>query len=203
METNRSLMRNPELTKENIIEKAAVLFNTKGFAGTSIQDIMDDTGLKKGGIYRHFNSKEELAAEAFRFAYQKLKRAYTEALAGAETPDQKLFFFLSALKEFALNPPVKGGCPIMNTAIEADDTNPALRDEVKKAANEWESIVRRIFEEGITRKIFAPTVDAAAEARFLVLTIEGAIMLGKLHKSSVYIDQVAEILTMRIRSFCT
>ncbi len=194
-------MRNADLTKESIIEKAAVLFNTKGFAGTSIQDIMDGTGLKKGGIYRHFISKEEMAVAAFRYAYQTLKKAYTEALAGAILPDERLLRFLSTLKAFAINPPVKGGCPILNAATEVDDTNPVLREEVKKAATEWESIICRIFQEGIDGQFFSPVVNPLAEARFFVLTIEGAIMLGKLHKDTGYIEQVAEILAARVISF--
>src|ERR1700753_1685032 len=58
-------------TRREIVEKAAPLFNQKGFEGTSLSDLMRVTGLQKGGIYRHFSSKEELAGEAFDYAWQK------------------------------------------------------------------------------------------------------------------------------------
>ena len=57
-------MSKAEKTKENIVKQAAALFNQKGYSGSSISDIMQATGLQKGGIYNHFNSKEELALEA-------------------------------------------------------------------------------------------------------------------------------------------
>src|SRR5208283_5028756 len=66
-----TIMTKGEQTRREIVRKAAPLFNQKGFAGTSLADLMDATGLQKGGIYRHFSSKEELAAEAFDYAWQK------------------------------------------------------------------------------------------------------------------------------------
>ena len=64
-------MTKGEDTRREIVEKAAPLFNQKGFEGTSLSDLMRVTGLQKGGIYRHFSSKEELAGEAFDYAWQK------------------------------------------------------------------------------------------------------------------------------------
>ena len=56
-------MRKGELTRQRIIAQAAPIFNQRGFAGCSMQDLMEATGLEKGGLYRHFSGKEELAAE--------------------------------------------------------------------------------------------------------------------------------------------
>ena len=62
-------MRKGAATRPRIIAQAAPVFNQRGFSGCSMQDLMDATGLEKGGIYRHFESKEELAAEAFDYAW--------------------------------------------------------------------------------------------------------------------------------------
>ncbi len=62
-------MSKGEATRQRIIALAAPLFNQHGYNGCSLNDIMEATGLEKGGIYRHFESKEELAAEAFDFAW--------------------------------------------------------------------------------------------------------------------------------------
>ncbi len=58
-------MRKGEQTRQDIIRKAAPIFNQKGYDGAALSDLMRATGLEKGGIYRHFSSKEALAAEAF------------------------------------------------------------------------------------------------------------------------------------------
>ncbi len=47
-----------EKTKAFIIEKAAPVFNTKGYAGTSLSDLTAATGLTKGAIYGHFENKD-------------------------------------------------------------------------------------------------------------------------------------------------
>ena len=63
-------MRKGERTKQEIIRKAAPIFNEKGYDGAALSDLMRATGLEKGGIYRHFDSKEQLAAEAFDYAWK-------------------------------------------------------------------------------------------------------------------------------------
>ena len=57
-------MSKGEQTRQSIVEKAAPLFNQRGFEGCSMTAIMEATGLEKGGIYRHFDSKAQLASEA-------------------------------------------------------------------------------------------------------------------------------------------
>ena len=63
-------MTKGEQTRRKIVEAAAPIFNQRGYEGSSLNDLMEATGLKKGGIYRHFTSKEELAAEAFDYTWE-------------------------------------------------------------------------------------------------------------------------------------
>jgi len=135
-------------TKQEIVRKAAPLFNQKGYAGTSLSDLMDATGLQKGGIYRHFSGKEELATEAFDYSWQK---AVTGRLEGVENlPDS-----VDRLKKMVDNfidmraGLVPGGCPLMNTAIEADDGNTVLRNRARKALQGWITRLSRIAVDGI------------------------------------------------------
>jgi TetR/AcrR family transcriptional regulator, transcriptional repressor for nem operon len=51
-------------TRKRILRSARRLFNRSGFAAVSIDDIMADAGLTRGGFYKHFGTKEELYAEA-------------------------------------------------------------------------------------------------------------------------------------------
>ena len=64
-------MRKGEQTRQEIIRKAAPIFNQRGYHGAALSDLMKATGLEKGGIYRHFDSKEQLAAEAFDYAWRE------------------------------------------------------------------------------------------------------------------------------------
>ena len=62
-------MSKGEVTRQRIVEAAAGLFNQRGFENASLSELMEATGLEKGGIYRHFASKEELATAAFDYAW--------------------------------------------------------------------------------------------------------------------------------------
>jgi TetR/AcrR family transcriptional regulator, transcriptional repressor for nem operon len=192
-------MAKGELSREFIIESSVGIFNTKGYIGTSLQQVMDKTGFTKGGIYRHFTNKEELAAAAFSLAYKQMKQAYAGTFDSADAADVKLIKFLTRMKTFMLQPPVKGGCPILNSSTEVDDTNEPLRKLVKAAAMDWEGIMIKIYEEGRQQKIFSKTLDAVKEARFLMATIEGAIMLCKLHRDVEYGLYTADILIDRVK----
>src|SRR6202044_3514737 len=68
-------MRKGEQTRQEIIRRAAPIFNQKGYGGPAPSDLMKATGLEKGGIYRHFDSKEMLAAEAFDYAWRETLNA--------------------------------------------------------------------------------------------------------------------------------
>src|SRR5580693_5260649 len=63
-------MRKGEQTRREIIRKAAPIFNQRGYEGAALSDLMRATGLEKGGIYRHFDSKQQLAGEAFDYAWE-------------------------------------------------------------------------------------------------------------------------------------
>src|ERR1700728_1923284 len=123
-----SEMNKGELTRQRIVALAAPIFNQHGFAGCSMQDVMEATGLEKGGLYRHFSSKEELAAEAFRYA---LKNAVKVRTAGLDSRGNSLDKLRYVIKRFVDEPsPMPGGCPLMNTEVDADDGNAVLRELV-------------------------------------------------------------------------
>jgi TetR/AcrR family transcriptional repressor of nem operon len=97
---------------------------------------MEATGLEKGGIYRHFDSKQQLAAEAFDYAWKLvLDTRFKGTQAISNTVDR--------LKQIVRNfwerraGLVPGGCPLLNTAIDSDDGNPQLRDKARRALSSW------------------------------------------------------------------
>src|ERR1700761_5607370 len=115
-----------EQTRQAIIERAAPLFNQRGYAGCSLADIMEATGLEKGGLYRHFSSKEELATEVFRYA---LRTAFAARGVLEETQGNPVEKLRLMVTRFVGAPsPIPGGCPLFNLAVDADDGNPCLRE---------------------------------------------------------------------------
>jgi TetR/AcrR family transcriptional repressor of nem operon len=171
-----------EQTRREIVRKSAPLFNQKGYEGTSLSDLMEATGLQKGGIYRHFSSKEELATEAFDYSWG---RAVTGRLDGvAEVPDcvNRLKKMIDNFVELRAGL-VPGGCPLMNTAIEADDGNAALRARAKKALQNWTVRLSKITTEGIKKQQINHRIDPLKLSQLIIGSLEGALLISRLQNS--------------------
>ena len=180
-------MSKAQTTKAHILEQTAALFNRQGYAGSSMADVMRVTGLRKGGIYNHFRSKDQLALEAFDFAAQRTQQRFMGALKGKRQAVDRLMAILSVYGRFLADPPVEGGCPLLNTAIDSDDTHPALRERTQRAMDAWRSLIERIVHKGIARGELVSTADPATVATILIATIEGGIMLSKLYDDPAHL----------------
>lgn len=187
-----------ELTREQVIAKAAALFNQFGYKSASISDIMRATGLQKGGIYRHFESKEALELAAFEFAVAELGHRFQEALAGKVTAGDRLRAIVAVYASLPSNPPVPGGCPVLNAAVEADDSNPALKRRVAKVLRDWHAFVTRVVCQGQARGELCSRLDPAAFTTALIAALEGAIMLSKLWSTNAPMREVRAQVEARI-----
>ncbi|HEY6725668.1 MAG TPA: TetR/AcrR family transcriptional regulator [Polyangiaceae bacterium] len=188
-----------ELTRDQVIAKAAALFNQLGYKSASISDIMRATGLQKGGIYRHFESKEMLELAAFEFSVEELGRRCSDALAGKLTAGERLRAIVAVYASLPTNPPVPGGCPVLNAAVEADDANPALKRRVAKVLRDWHAFVTRVVSQGQRRGELRARVNPAEFTTALIAALEGAIMLSKLWNTTAPMREVRAQLEARIR----
>jgi TetR/AcrR family transcriptional regulator, transcriptional repressor for nem operon len=184
-------MSKGEETRERILARSAQLFNRQGYSGASLADIMRETGLEKGGIYNHFYSKEQLALESFDYAYKLVQQRVRQALAGKLNAIERLLAIVSVFQSIVEDPPVAGGCPILNMAIEADDANEVLRDRARAAMDDWRATIHRIVTKGIERQEIRPGTDADEVASILIATLEGAVMLSSLYKDPIHMKRAA------------
>jgi TetR/AcrR family transcriptional repressor of nem operon len=187
-----------EQTRRKIVEAAAPIFNQRGFEGSSLNDLMEATGLKKGGIYRHFTSKEELAAEAFDYTWEAAWNArllhVDEKANGIEKLKQLVANFVEHRS------PVAGGCPILNTAIDADDGNTLLRARVARALRSWLSRLQVIVEQAREHGQTRPTVDPKAVATLIVASLEGALMISRIQRNDEALRRIQSHLNRYLDS---
>jgi TetR/AcrR family transcriptional repressor of nem operon len=181
-------------TREMILERCAQLFSKQGYFGSSLADIMHETGLEKGGIYNHFDSKEQLALESFDYAFSLLQQRMRLALEGKTHAVERLYAILSYFQSLLEEPVIVGGCPILNTAIEADDAQPALRERALHAMDSLSSTIERIVTKGKQRQELRPDIDVAACATLFIATLEGAVMMSKLYRDMVHMQRAVEHL---------
>lgn len=184
-------MSKGELTRERILARSAQLFNLRGYAGSSLADIMHETGLEKGGIYNHFASKEQLAVEAFDYACGLVQQRVGQVLAGKRNAIERLLAIVTVFQAMIEDPLVAGGCPVLNMAIETDDANEVLRERARAAMDDWRGTIYRIVSKGIERQEVRTGIDADEVASIMISTLEGAIMLSNLYKDPVHIRRAA------------
>lgn len=187
-------MRKGERTKQMILQKAASIFNQQGYSGSSLSSIMKETGLEKGGIYRHFESKEELALQAFDYSTSLLGERFKEAVSQAATTLDKLNAFIDVLKGLVHGDPIPGGCPVMNVALEADDAYPPLAEQAKMSMFRLLSLMERIIIFGIESKEINPNTNIKQLAILWISSLEGALALSRLYDDPSYFDDVATTL---------
>jgi TetR/AcrR family transcriptional regulator, transcriptional repressor for nem operon len=178
-----------ELTKRRIVEKAAIVFNQKGYAGTSINDIMEAAGLQKGGIYHHFKSKDDIAVAAFDYTLGLIVDAAIAKVGTENTAIDRLHAFVDTFRGFTAQPIGTGGCPVLNTAVESDDTHPRLRLHVQGSVNSILALISSIVELGIRQGEIAKNTEHDRVATVIFVTIEGAIMMSKLYGTDIYLDR--------------
>jgi AcrR family transcriptional regulator len=188
------MLSKAEKTRQLIIEKSAPLFNTRGYAGTSMNDIMEATGLTKGGLYGNFQSKDEIAALAFEYSYNKVKTELVAVIRQQQTSLEKLYAILNFYRSYTIRPQVEGGCPIQNTAIDADDAYPFLKKKARQALNDMLDGLEHIIQNGIKYKEFKSAVEPRREAEIIYAQIEGAIMMAKLSDDVNLLNRILDNL---------
>ncbi|MDJ0705951.1 MAG: TetR/AcrR family transcriptional regulator [Leptolyngbyaceae cyanobacterium MO_188.B28] len=195
-------MSKAQFTREKILQKSAALFNRQGYAGSSMSDIMQVTGLKKGGIYNHFKSKDELALEAFDYIVGKINQRYSDALKGKRHALDRLRAIIQVFRVYIDEDDflLKGGCPVLNTAVESDDTHPALRQRVQAVMNSWRHLIHRFIDKGIERRQIRPDVDADTVATIMISSLEGAVMMSKLYGDPVHMQRAIAHLDQYVQT---
>lgn len=177
-------------TRDAIVERAAEIFNLNGYAGTSISDILAATGLEKGGLYNHFVSKDELALAAFDRAVESLRERHLRARSGAVGARATLEASLVTFASLGSQGIPKGGCPLLNTAIETTDGHPLLRKRVRAAFTALLDDFERTLARGIASGELRAGTDAAVTASLLVCALEGAVMLSRLYRDPIHMTRV-------------
>lgn len=192
------MMTKAEKTRQFIIEKTAPIFNRKGYAGTSLSDITEATGLTKGSIYGNFKNKDEVAIAAFNYNFGLLSEWIKEKRDNEPDPIKKLKIYISVFSDFTDNPVLRWGCPVLNSATEVDDTHVDLRDNVVNAIRKWHDSIVKVINDGKKNGLIKSDVDTTAFGWTLVALIEGGVMLvkvtGKTNTLKAAMDHAEKII---------
>lgn len=189
-------------TRQFIIEKTATLFNTKGYEGTTLSDITTATGLTKGSVYGNFGNKNEVALAVYKFNAETYGNNLSTVLDGKNSPQEKLValtgFFRSNWKEIFS----KGGCPLLNAAVEADDNLSFLKKNVQVSFKRLANTISNILAEGKIQAVFKKGIDTEEYAYTIIMLLEGGVLLSKITNNSKHLfsalDRIDRIIKTEI-----
>jgi AcrR family transcriptional regulator len=170
-----------ERTRARIIHESAALFNVQGYAGTSLYDIIAAAHIQKGGLYRHFDSKEAIALAALDYELHLRIEAVRAAVADDKPVVEQLGAICRTYLDLLEHPAIPGGCPFLNTAVEADNTSPPLKQQTREALDRLRLLVQHLLAQGKARGEIQPYTNSDVVATVLISTCEGAIMMSQLY----------------------
>jgi AcrR family transcriptional regulator len=167
-------------TKRKILARAAEMFNLRGYANTAVTDVSASLGLEKGAVYNYFPTKQALANASFDYNAAIVRDAVFPAGDAGAPAVATLRSMLEPYRRGTLGDLIKGGCPLMNTAVETTNTDPTLRNRARRAFREWLSRIEQVVRDGSERGELRRDLDPAVVATTFVATIEGGMLLSRL-----------------------
>ncbi|MBL6446622.1 TetR/AcrR family transcriptional regulator [Fulvivirga sp. 29W222] len=184
-------MSKTEQTKAHIIEKTAPVFNTKGFVGTSLSDMEKATGLTKGSIYNNFKNKDAVALAVFDHNLQITNNLIEQEMGKHSSAKEQLLAYTEVYLDNTLQHLFpQGGCPMLNTAVEADDTHPELKGRAAEAVIDWKNKIAFLIRKGVSEGEFREYINVEQAALTIFATVEGAIMISKVTGKVEYLNMI-------------
>ncbi len=176
-----------ERTTRFIIETVAPIFNKHGYVATSMSDITEATGLTKGAIYGNFENKEALALSAFEHNRKHLLEAIDECLGIEGTAMDKLKNLTAFYRTYDEFTAEMGGCPVLNTGLDAVHNNKLLTAASRETLSEIEGKIALVLEEGVNRQEIKLPVPPLQFAKQLYTMIQGAVAMATICQDRKYL----------------
>lgn len=189
-----------ERTKQFIIETAAPIYNQKGISGANIDDVLEATKLTKGCLYGHFENKEDLTLQVVDHMLTSNGEKIGLAISKAKTAKAKVFAFLDFYRD-PLNTHLKGGCPIFNIAVEADDHFPEISEKIAGVIRNGQELFVNILKQGIQAGEFNENLDPAVYAFKAMSAVEGGVVMCKALKSAKPMAGLIKSLKAELESY--
>ena len=171
-------------TREQILDAATRLMHVSGYRGTSLDDVLRESGVGKGNFYYYFKSKEELGyAILDRIVRGFVERTLEPSFADPSRPPlDRIHRFLDVVLETQRQRNCVGGCPMGNLASELSDVHEGFRRRLAEIFTRWRERLTEALREAQSDGSLALTCDAGRLAQFLVASLEGAILMTKVTK---------------------
>lgn len=193
--------RNPDLTRQKILDVAFEEILLKGYQGLRVDQVLKITGLTKGAFYHHFTSKQALGhAVVDEVLKPWVINKWIEPLKAFNNPVDDLITFLTEARQELSANNLHTGCPLNNLTQEMSPLDESFRLKITEIWQLWHSALSAAFAKGIAQGYIRDDVEPDNVARFLIATMEGIIGQCKCYMNEQVFDEAGECLKDYIKS---
>jgi len=191
------MARPQQFERDDVLDKALQVFWEKGFECTSVQDLVDATGLNRGSIYLAFGDKAQLFSKVIeRYSGSTPVKHMVEAARDTKSPlDPKAVIkqFFDDLVERALSDQQHKGCLLTNTSAGFYGCNETTAEWVREAFKGLESTITTLVKRGQSRGTITSNAKPRAIARALVASAQGLNILARSGGSAQALKDIATL----------
>ncbi len=178
------MIRNPQETRGKLLKTAYEQIHKHGFQGMRVDQVLKQTGLKKGGFYHHFKSKTELGYAVVEEEIKTLlEKMWIEPIMAMDNPVTDIPRMFETLDERATKLMRKHGCPLNNLAQEMSMLDDGFRQRIVANFKLWNDALTAKLDEAKQKKYIRSDVDSAVVSQFVIAVIEGCISIRKVEKT--------------------
>jgi len=180
-ELNDQPITNKSDTRERIVESARQLFFQQGYTATGIAQILQESGANSGSLYHFFPTKEDLLVAVLE-RYRDMLQSHVigPAYERVSDPVERVFAVLDGYRQLLNVTDFNLGCPIGNLALEMSNSHPNVRAMIVENFQAWCAAVQETIEQAAGK--LPEGTDAGQLARYVLATMEGAVMLARTYR---------------------
>ena len=174
-------------TRDRLITTAMQMFWQKGYASTSVADILHGAGVNSGSLYHFFPGKQDLLLAVLARYLEDIGPMLLEpAWRGESDPIEKVFALLARYRQAIVQTDTTYGCPIGGLALEIHEPDPPVREALAANFVAWTDAVRECLEAAGDRLPIRH--DRKELAGFILTVMEGGVMQSRTHRDVAYFD---------------
>lgn len=182
-------------TRERILAAAGRLIRRKGFRGTGLSEIIEESEAPRGSIYFHFpEGKEQIVREAMLAEVRRISEILISLTRESPGPVEAIRAYILGAAEELESSGFLFGCPVAPVILDLPEPDSSLADACREAVDEWCGIYTRSLEEaGVDED------RAASLATMAVASLEGGILLARARRDIGPLHRIADELEVLVR----
>ena len=183
-------------TRSRIVEAAMELFWLKGYASTSIADILSRSQVNSGSLYHFFPGKQDVLLAVLETYRDGIRQMLLEpAWRGVSDPVERVFALLAFYRRAIVETDCQYGCPIGSLALELHDADPIVRERLAQNFTNWVDAVEECFRAAERR--FVAGTDFRGLAELALNAMEGGVMQARTYRDVAHFDRAV----VQLRTF--